>query len=113
MSEETNKTIENESSNQTNNQAIVTEDTNKTENTNRSDDSKKSNNNSSVKSAFVNGLFKIVAIVVVALIVFFAATNLAHKQTIETTVSSVLKDNKTISELQTLKLLNCTQMWIK
>lgn len=96
MSEETNKTIENESNNQSTNQTIKTEEANKTE------DTKKSNNDSSVKSAFVNGLFKIIAIVVVILVIFFATTNLAHKQTIETTVSSVLKDTKTISELQTL-----------
>lgn len=96
MSEETNNTIDNKSANQTTDNKL------KADTVNKSEDTKKPDKSSSVKSAFVNGIFKILAIVVVALVLFFAVSNFTHKQTIETTVSSVLKDTKTISELQTL-----------
>lgn len=67
-----------------------------------SEETKKIEKDPIVKAALVKGLFKILAILIVAFIAFCVFSQFTHKQTIETTVSSVLKDTKTISELQTL-----------
>lgn len=103
MSDEINKTIENESADKDNvTKTASIENAEKTESTNKVNETKKANKNSSVMAAFVSGLFKILAIVVIAFIIMRAIPNFTKKQTIETKVTSVLENTKTISELQTL-----------
>ena len=68
------------------------------------DISHKPEKKSGVKVAIVNGLFKILGILVIAAIVYFGVSTFQRKLTTTIAISSVLKDTKNISVLQTLQV---------
>ena len=68
------------------------------------DISHKPEKKSGVKVAIVNGLFKILGILVIAAIVYFGVSTFQGKLTTTIAISSVLKDTKNISVLQTLQV---------
>ena len=90
----------------------MSEEMKKEENIEKADETKKEQKDishkpekkSGVKVAIINGIFKIFGILVIAAIIYFGVSTFQRKLTTTIAISSVLKDTKNISVLQTLQV---------